>query len=96
VLGNNGDREVSLEWGQGKRLVEGALSETNPYAGRTSPRDSHSYDAPKVRFSATLGEEPEIEVAGEAVTQSCPVHGTKSNGHSQQPDLPHPHRIGRP
>jgi hypothetical protein len=62
VLGNNGDREVRWEWGQGKRLVEGALSETNPYAVRTSPRDSQSYDALRVRFSATLGEEPEIEV----------------------------------
>jgi hypothetical protein len=29
----------------------------------TSPCDSQSYDAPRVRFSATVGEEPEIEVA---------------------------------
>jgi hypothetical protein len=49
--------------GQGKRLVEGALSEANPYAVRTSPRDSHTYDALiKVRFTATLGEGPEVEV----------------------------------
>jgi hypothetical protein len=47
--------------GQGKRLVEGALSETNPYAVRTSPHDSHTYDALKVRFSATLGG-PEVGV----------------------------------
>ena len=46
VLGNNGDRGVRLEWGQGKRLVEGALSETNPYAVRTSPRDSQSLTTP--------------------------------------------------
>ena len=27
------------------------------------PRDSRPYDAPKVSFSATLGEEPEVGVA---------------------------------
>jgi hypothetical protein len=32
-------------------------------AASTSPCDSQSYDAPKVRFSAALGEEPEVEVA---------------------------------
>jgi hypothetical protein len=28
----------------------------------TSPCDSQSYDALQVRFSATVGEEPEVEV----------------------------------
>jgi hypothetical protein len=36
---------------------------SKPWAARTSPCDSQSYDAPKVRFSATVGEKPEVEVA---------------------------------
>jgi hypothetical protein len=35
---------------------------SKPQAVRTSPCDSQSYDALKVSFSATLGEEPEVEV----------------------------------
>ena len=31
-------------------------------AAKTSPCDSQSYDTLPVRFSATLGEEPEVEV----------------------------------
>jgi hypothetical protein len=34
-----------------------------PQSARTSPRDSHSHDDLKVRFSATVGKEPEVEVA---------------------------------
>jgi hypothetical protein len=40
----------------------GVRFSTQPYPARTSPCDSQSYDAPKVCFSATVGEEPEIEV----------------------------------
>jgi hypothetical protein len=32
------------------------------WGARTCPSDSRSYDTLKVRFSATLGEEPEVEV----------------------------------
>jgi hypothetical protein len=31
-------------------------------AASTSPSTVRTYDAPKVRFSATVGEEPEVEV----------------------------------
>jgi hypothetical protein len=31
--------------------------------GHHFPCDRRSYNTPKVRFSATLGEEPEVEVA---------------------------------
>jgi ABC-type uncharacterized transport system permease subunit len=48
----------------GKHLVQEVFSETQAVGSpRTSPCDSQSYDASKVRFSATLGEEPEVEVA---------------------------------
>jgi hypothetical protein len=33
-----------------------------PYVARTSPCTKQSYNALKVRFSATLGEKPEVEV----------------------------------
>jgi hypothetical protein len=36
---------------------------SEPYAARTSPYTVRTDEAPKVRFSATLGEEPELEVA---------------------------------
>jgi hypothetical protein len=34
-----------------------------PQAAHTSPCDSQSYNALKIRFSAVVGEEPEVEVA---------------------------------
>ena len=37
-----------------------------------SPPDSPSYDAPKVRFFATVGEEPEIEVVLDQPPRSYP------------------------
>jgi hypothetical protein len=33
-----------------------------PLASRTSPCDSQCYNALKVRFPATVGEEPEVEL----------------------------------
>jgi hypothetical protein len=46
------------------KYLSGAFSETQAaQAARTSPCDSQSYDAPKVRFSATLGEEHEVELS---------------------------------
>ncbi len=38
------------------------FSEIQAVAARASPCKSQSYDDLKVRFSATLGEEPEVEV----------------------------------
>jgi hypothetical protein len=35
---------------------------SRPWAARTSPCDSQSYNGLKVRFSVTVGEEPEVEV----------------------------------
>ena len=40
----------------------GAFSEIQA-VGSTSPCDSQSYDPLKVRFCATVGEEPQVEVA---------------------------------
>jgi hypothetical protein len=45
------------------KLVErGCSQKPKPYAARTSPYDSQYYEALKVRFSATVGEEPEVEL----------------------------------
>ena len=42
---------------------EGAFSETQAgWAARTSPYTARTDIAPKVRFCATVGEEPEVEV----------------------------------
>jgi hypothetical protein len=40
-----------------------AFSETQAVGSTHFPRDSQSYDALKVRFSATVGEELEVKVA---------------------------------
>ena len=40
-----------------------SCSRPSSSGAKSPPRDSQSYDALKVRFSATLGQEPEVEVA---------------------------------
>jgi hypothetical protein len=44
------------------RCLEGASQKSKPQEVSTSPCDSQSHDALKVRFSATVREEPEVEV----------------------------------
>jgi hypothetical protein len=44
-------------------LWKGCSQKPKPWAASTSPCDIRTYCGLKVRFSATVGEEPEVEVA---------------------------------
>jgi hypothetical protein len=45
------------------RMPEGGILGSKPQVARTSPCDTRPYDDLKVRFSATVGEEPEVELS---------------------------------
>ena len=56
-----------------------------PLAARTSPCDSQRYNALKVRDSATVREEPEVEVA--LVNHYAPVTGSQDCGQGSSSDI---------
>ena len=48
---------------QERFCAEGVVGEPKTWAARASPCSKQTDNTPRVRFSATLGEEPEVEVA---------------------------------
>ena len=52
-----------LRWRSGQGSSLRSCSPRGSSDARSRPCDSQSYNGPKVRFSATVGEEPKVEVA---------------------------------
>jgi hypothetical protein len=68
--------------------VQDAFSQPKPQAARTSEDDSRTYNGLKVRFSETLGEKPEIELAC-VIVPLCTENGLRFSAHlgSGEPEV---------